>query len=101
MATMVAPVGVENRMDSSMPVRAPATERMAEQITTPLKLITTRMADKAGKMIRAEISREPTRFMESTMITAVTTAISRLYSSAFLPVAFVKSSSKVTAKILL
>ena len=35
------------------------------------------------------------------MITAIIIAINRLYPSAFTPVAFEKSSSKVTAKILL
>ena len=35
-------------------------------------------AESAGKITRAEISREPTRFIASTMITATTTAISKL-----------------------
>ena len=59
------------------------------------------MADNAGKMTRAEISREPTRFMASTMITAMIMAISRLYTPVLVPVARAKSSSNVTAKIRL
>ena len=59
------------------------------------------MADSAGKITSAEISSEPTRFIASTMTTATMTAISRLYRSAFVPTALAKSSSKVTAKILL
>ena len=57
--------------------------------------------DKAGKITSAEISSEPTRFMARTMITATISAIRRLYALAFVPVAFAKFSSKVTAKILL
>ena len=39
---------------------------------------TRRMADRAGKMTKAEMSREPTRFMASTMTTAMTMARKRL-----------------------
>ena len=37
-----------------------------------------RIADRAGKITSAEISREPTRFIASTIITPTTTAIRRL-----------------------
>ena len=60
-----------------------------------------RMADSAGKITSAEISSEPTRFIASTITTAMMMAISRLYRSAFVPTALAKFSSKVTAKILL
>ena len=59
------------------------------------------MADSAGKIIRADMSSEPTRFMANTITTAIVMAISKLYKSAFVPTAFAKFSSKVTAKILL
>ena len=59
------------------------------------------MDDRAGNIIKADISSEPTRFIASTIITAVITAISRLYLSAFIPLAFAKLSSNVTANILL
>ena len=75
---MVDPVGVPARMEISRPARAQHTESTAEQTVTERKLLKTRMADMAGKIIRAEISRDPTRFIASTMITAITVAISRL-----------------------
>ena len=65
-------------MEISRPASAQHTESTAEQIVTERKLLKSRMADMAGKIIRAEISRDPTRFIASTMITAITVAISRL-----------------------
>ena len=53
-------------------------EMIAEQITTLRKLSRRRMADSAGKTTRAEISRDPTRFIPSTIITAIKTAIIKL-----------------------
>ena len=100
-ATMVEPTGVPPTMDRSIPSKAQATDSTAEQIVTARKLRNSRMADRAGKITRAEISSEPTRFMASTMITATITAIHRLYSPARVPAARAKLSSKVTAKILL
>ena len=66
-ATMVDPTGVSATMAISMPKTAQITETTAAQIVTDRKLLYTRMADKAGKIIRAEISRDPTRFMARTM----------------------------------
>ena len=60
----------------------------------------TRMAEIAGKIINAEISREPTSFIASTITVAVIIAIIKLYLSALIPVALAKFSSNVTAKIL-
>ena len=77
------------------------TANTAENTVTDLKLLKSLMAESAGKMIRAEISSEPTRFMASTMITAMTTAIRKLYAFALTPDALEKFSSKVTANILL
>ena len=99
--TTVAPVGVPARMEKTMPKKAQTTENTAEHKITDLKLLNTRMADKAGKITSAEISSEPTRFMANTMITAISTASSRLYASTGVPVARANDSSKVTAKILL
>ena len=95
------PTGVEYSTASTMPMEVLSTEMAAAQITTPRKLLNTRMAESAGKITSAEISREPTRFMASTMITAVITAMSILWSFAFMPVAEAKTSSKVTAKMRL
>ena len=100
-ANIVEPTGVENKIESRMPVMAQKTEITAEEITALLKLLKMRIEASAGKIISAEIKREPTRFMARTIIIAVITAIKRLYKSAFAPVAFAKVSSNVTAKILL
>lgn len=100
-ATIVEPTGVEKKIDSMIPASAQTTEITPAQITTPLKFCITRIADSAGKITSAEISREPTRFIASTMITAVMTAIRLLYTPARSPVALAKFSSNVTAKMRL
>ena len=76
--TIVAPTGVEQRIERIMPVPAHITDITAEHIVTLLKLLKTRIADSAGKIISAEISREPTRFIAITIIIAVIMAIIRL-----------------------
>ena len=75
---MVAPTGEPATTEIKSPARVHTMEKQAEQMVTPRKLLNTRMADKAGKITKAEINSEPTRFMASTTITAITTAISRL-----------------------
>ena len=76
--TIVDPTGVEHRMERMIPTAAQVTDMIAEQRMTALKLRNSRMAESAGKMISAEISKEPTKFIARTMIIAVMTAISRL-----------------------
>lgn len=98
---MVEPTGVDAIIETKIPVSEHITETAAEQITTFLKLLKTLMAERAGNMTNAEMRREPTRFMASTIITAVITAIRRLYAEDLVPVAVANTSSKVTAKILL
>ena len=84
--------------------RCPLTDSEIEELfsntDTPL-VATCRIAESAGKITSAEISKDPTSFIASTIITAVITAISRLYVPALTPVARAKLSSKVTANILL
>ena len=75
---MVEPTGVPARMDTRIPSAAQHTEKHAEEMVTERKLLKSRMDDSAGKITSAEISREPTRFMERTMITAIMTAMARL-----------------------
>lgn len=82
-------------------MNAHITEKIAEKIVTALKLLKIFNVVNVGKIINADISSDPTRFMPSTTITAITTEINKLYSSVFVPVAFAKFSSNVTAKILL
>lgn len=100
-ATIVEPTGVPASMDISMPINVQMTDKTAEHAVTDLKLLNIRIAERAGNMIRADIKSEPTRFMASTIITAITTAIIRLYTFALVPTAFAKFSSNVTENILL
>ena len=62
-----------------IPAAVQNTERTAAQMVTARKLLNNLMADIAGKITRAEISKDPTRFMAITMTTVVTTARIRLY----------------------
>ena len=77
-ATIVLPTGVPARTAIKIPVMAHATEMIAEQMVTERKLLKRRIAEMAGKITSAEMRSEPTRFMASTMITAMMTAITRL-----------------------
>ena len=73
----------------------------AEQIVTPLKLLKTRIAESDGNIIRAETNSDPTKFIATTITIAIIVAKNILNISIFVPLAFAKFSSKVTAKILL
>lgn len=75
---MVEPTGVSKRIDERMPNIAQKTDITAEKRMTDLKFLKSRMDERAGKMIRAEIKREPTRFMARTITMAIITAIRRL-----------------------
>ncbi len=75
---MVEPTGVSKRIDERMPNIAQKTDITAEKRMTDLKFLKSRMDESAGKMIRAEIKREPTRFMARTITMAIITAIKRL-----------------------
>lgn len=99
--TIVAPVGVDNNTERIIPAAAQITEIIDEQIVTLLKLLKIRIAESAGKIISADTSSEPTRFMARTIIIAVMIAIIKLYLSELIPVALEKLSSKVTLNILL
>ena len=97
---MVEPTGVPSRIARRSPIDAQKSDIITEQTITLLKLLNTLIAESAGNIISADIRSEPTKFMANTMMTAITTAISRLYRSERMPVAFAKLSSKVTANIL-
>ena len=77
-ATIVLPTGVPARMEIKRPATEQTTETTAEQRVTERKLLNKRIAERAGKITRAEIKSEPTRFIASTMITAIIIAITRL-----------------------
>ena len=57
-----------------MPAVALKTDNTAALIVTERKDLNNLIADNAGKITSAEIRSEPTRFIASTMITAITTA---------------------------
>ena len=76
--TIVAPTGVDRRIDNRIPKTAHTTDIITEQTVTLLKLLKTLMADRAGKITRAEIRSDPTRFIPRTIIIAVIIAITRL-----------------------
>ena len=75
---MLAPVGVERKKEATSPTRKQPTEMHAAQTITLRKLRHTRMAERAGKMMRDEMSSAPIMRMPSTTVTAVSTASSVL-----------------------
>ena len=75
---MVEPTGVPARMEIRIPSSAQSIDEIAEKIVTLLKFLRMLIAESAGKITNADINSDPTRFMASTMITAITVAISRL-----------------------
>ena len=99
--TIVEPTGVPAKIDTIIPKAAQTTEITAENTVTLRKFLKIRIEERAGKIISAVISKEPTKFIAKTIITAMETARIRLYVLAPFPVACAKFSSKVTAKILL
>ncbi len=72
--TIVDPTGVPANIEAKIPVTAPNTEITQEKIITFLKLLKSIIEEIAGNIIRAEIKRDPTRFIASTIITAITVA---------------------------
>ena len=72
------PIGVPAIIEMSIPRTAHKTDIIAEPITTALKLLKSRIVDKAGKIISADVSNEPTKFIAKTIITAMIMAIIRL-----------------------
>ena len=77
-ATIVEPTGVPDNNEIRRPATAQITETEALQIVTDLNVLKSRIAESDGNITRALIRREPTRFMASTIITAIIMAITRL-----------------------
>ena len=94
-------MGLAAISEIAIPMPAQESEIAAAQIVTPRKVLNSRMAERAGKVIRADTKSAPKRFMATTTVTPVMTEISRLKSPARVPVAEAKSSSKVTANMRL
>ena len=97
----VYPLGLTYTQETLRPIMKHTTAITAELTVTEKNDLHILMELTAGKIISAEISSAPMTFMPRTIVTAVRTAITVLYKSALSPVAFMKFSSKVTAKILL
>lgn len=77
-ATIVLPTGVPPKIAINNPVTEQKTEIIAEQTVTDLKLLKTLIAEIAGKITKAEIKSEPTKFIAKTIIIAIMIAINRL-----------------------
>ena len=99
--TTVAPVGESKAKDIRSPKIKDTAEVTAERTITAPKLLQTLREERAGKMIRLEISIAPIIRIPKTMVIAVKIAINELKRFVFVPVAFANDSSKVIAKILL
>ncbi len=99
--TTLAPAGIEKLYDMTIPAVKQIMDIIEEQIITNRKLFPIRMDVSAGNIIRLEIRSAPIMRIPTTIVAAVSSAISMLWSPEFIPVAFAKRSSKVTAKILL
>ena len=76
--TIVDPTGVPQRIETIIPDAALITDMIAELMTTALKLLYSLIVDSAGKIINADVRSDPTKFMASTIITAIITAIAKL-----------------------
>lgn len=76
--TIVEPTGVPARIDTTIPIAADKTEKIDENITTLLNFLNNFIADKAGKIISADVRSEPTKFIARTIIMAMTIAITIL-----------------------
>ena len=74
-ATTVEPAGVSKRCAEMIPAKKHRTEKTAELMTTPKKLLNSFMEMRVGKIMRADISRVPIILMPSTTTIAVRTAI--------------------------
>ena len=99
--TIVGPMAVAKRIDMTVPAKAQDMEMMTESTVTPLKVLDSLIAERAGNMISADANSAPKRFIANTTVTAVMMAIRVLYRLALVPVAEAKLSSNVTEKILL
>ncbi len=65
-------------MEITIPAKAHTMDNTAEQIVTLKKLLNNLIEERAGKMTSADISKDPTRFIANTIITAMIIAIIRL-----------------------
>ena len=69
--TMLAPVGMLNMNETSIPTTRQKTEIRPAVITNPLKLLTSLLAITAGKIIRPDINKVPIILIPTTTVNAV------------------------------
>lgn len=98
---MVAPTGVENRIDNSIPMPEDTAPRTTENIVTFLNESNNLMDVRAGNIITADVKRAPTNFIETTTTIEIITDKMKLDNLTFTPVAFAKLSSNVMLNTLL
>ena len=70
--------GMSNKKENTIPATMHTTDTAEDVATTCPNVLQTRMAVSGGKMIRLEMSREPTSRIPMTMVTAVRHAITIL-----------------------
>ena len=71
MTTTLGPVGVDKAKLMIMPAAKQRADSSPEHITTPLKVLQSRMEVSGGKIIRLDMSSAPIMRIQSTMVTAV------------------------------
>ena len=76
--TILAPAGVDQAKDATIPAKKHKIDKIAAKITTLKKLLNTRMALRAGNTIKLDIIMAPIRRIPTTIVRAVKTAISPL-----------------------
>ena len=76
--TTLAPAGVLKAKEMTIPAQKLPTAITAEQIITERKLLNTLIAERAGKIIRLEMSSAPIILIPTTTVTAVSMASSVL-----------------------
>ena len=84
------------KIDVIIPIKAQAIERMLDTTMVFLKLLTKNLAQSVGKIIKAVISSDPTKYIERTMVNDVIIDIKKFILSTFIPLDKAKSSSNVT-----
>lgn len=97
--TTVAPVGVAKTYEATRPATKARADITTESRTMPLKVWLKRIALRVGKIIKLEISKEPSRRIPSTITIEQIAAKIASYILVLIPTDFANSSSKVIAKM--
>ena len=76
--TTLAPAGVEQEYERVSPKKKHTTDSMADEIVTERKVLNTLMDESGGKIKRLDISSAPSSRIPSTIVIAVSTAMTEL-----------------------